>query len=324
MPDSWLMHAVKCGDLSEVQEQLAKGVNVNYADKNGETALHFACKKGDKDVGPSIGIVAALIGNGAKIDAKATDGTGSTPLMHAAYGGRVDIVALLLREGADASYKGRSGKTARDFAMMRFCDERQGQAMDTDARAWREIGESIVRELDAATSAMSSLSVDPAIDMEGAGRFTAEEFANTCVALKKQIMQIEELACHFTTLESAKFILAKGSHGLRASKGGQAGGGLSICVKMPHELGWDRRRGGNFLKNVGKELWGEKAAQAPAGTQVCLMLRIRENIMKGSKTVPGRPAIRIIEADDLGDAMPDGHSYLSQSRIIKAYNLMQD
>lgn len=144
---------------------------------------------------------------------------------------------------------------------------------------------------------MQDLSIaDPEISMETAGRFTAEEFENTCTALTNKLSRSEELVCHFTTLESAKFILASGSHGLRASKAGQvtlhvaprsyrdrteivpishgtcnpsplcqAGGGLSICVEMPHQLGWDKHRGGEFLATVGKKLWGDKADDAPAG-----------------------------------------------------------
>mmetsp|Transcript_32119 Transcript_32119/g.95847 ORF Transcript_32119/g.95847 Transcript_32119/m.95847 type:complete len:314 (+) Transcript_32119:87-1028(+) len=171
---------------------------------------------------------------------------------------------------------------------------------------------------------MQDLSIaDPEISMETAGRFTAEEFESTCKYETNKLSRSEELVCHFTTLESAKFILASGSHGLRASKVGQAGGGLSICVEMPHQLGWDKHRGGEFLATVGKKLWGDKADDAPAGVQVCLLLKIRKSMMDAAKTVPGRPAIRIIELEDLGDQKPDKNYYLSKERIVKAYNLMQ-
>ena len=45
----------------------------------------------------------------------------------------------------------------------------------------------------------------------------------------------EALAVHFTSLVSAKLILSAQSHGLRASKVGQAGGGLSVvyCDNPP-------------------------------------------------------------------------------------------
>ena len=55
-----------------------------------------------------------------------------------------------------------------------------------------------------------------------------------------------------------QFIIGQGSKGLRASKGGQHGGGVSFCLTPPHEFGWEPYGGGRFLATVGKALWGEK------------------------------------------------------------------
>ena len=52
-----------------------------------------------------------------------------------------------------------------------------------------------------------------------------------------------------------QYILADKSKGLRASKAGQHGGGLSLCRTAPHEFGWQPYCGGEFRANLGRALW---------------------------------------------------------------------
>jgi len=60
--------------------------------------------------------IALLIGAGAKLEAKTKDGW--TPLIHAAYAGDAACIALLLGAGAKLGAKTKNGPTARDMAML--------------------------------------------------------------------------------------------------------------------------------------------------------------------------------------------------------------
>eukprot|EP01043_Picozoa_sp_COSAG02_P001349 COSAG02_NODE_28_length_51367_cov_70.053932_37_plen_137_part_00 len=50
-------------------------------------------------------------------------------------------------------------------------------------------------------------------------------------------------------------LILNSSQGIRASNVGQLGGGVSICLASPVELGWGTK---DFPQRVGKELWGSK------------------------------------------------------------------
>jgi len=45
---------------------------------------------------------------------------------------------------------------------------------------------------------------------------------------------------------------------LTCSQAGQLGGGVSLCLRGPHEMGWESWGGGDFRERVGRLLWGEK------------------------------------------------------------------
>ncbi|EOD10889.1 hypothetical protein EMIHUDRAFT_422274 [Emiliania huxleyi CCMP1516] len=81
---------------------------VNVPDATGRTALHAACENGH------VGIAAALLGNGAYVDAQRKDG--QTPLHVVCAGGHPLLVQLLLRHGASQSIPDEAGKVARDVA----------------------------------------------------------------------------------------------------------------------------------------------------------------------------------------------------------------
>ena len=63
---------------------------------------------------------------------------------------------------------------------------------------------------------------------ENVSRCTKEEMQGLWDAAINNIKHSETLVLHFTSLESCKLILSKKSHGLRASKVGQGGGGVSV------------------------------------------------------------------------------------------------
>jgi ankyrin repeat protein len=95
-----LHSAAQNGDLQQVKDLLAGGVDANAADGEGNTALHLAAFNGHLDV------VKALLAAGA--DANAQDAQGWTPVFKAAYNHEQDcgfapVVQALVEAGADVN-----------------------------------------------------------------------------------------------------------------------------------------------------------------------------------------------------------------------------
>ncbi len=131
------------GDRDGARALLKKGLDVNEAQGDGTTALHWAAIKGDADLaqiliyaganvrattrlgaytplylaakGGHSGVVAALLAAGA--DAKALTSNGTTPLMIAAASGDTRTITSLVENGADLNAKdGAKGETPLMFA----------------------------------------------------------------------------------------------------------------------------------------------------------------------------------------------------------------
>ena len=84
---------------------------VDYENKLGHTALTMACCC----TNGGVEIIRDLIDGGADINRQsALDG--NTPLHHACKAGNLDVVAELIRCGADHTLKNHSNQTATDFA----------------------------------------------------------------------------------------------------------------------------------------------------------------------------------------------------------------
>jgi ankyrin repeat protein len=92
------------GDAAAVRALLKKGVDVNEAQGDGTTALHWAAIKGNAD------IAQMLIFAGANLRATTRLG-GYTPLYLAAKGGHSAVVASLLAAGADPKVTTTNGAT---------------------------------------------------------------------------------------------------------------------------------------------------------------------------------------------------------------------
>ena len=92
------------------------GVDINWQDETGETALHIAARFGNDDC-------ARILLEGAndqKADFELTEKTFSwTPLHVAAVDGRLSIVELLVSAGAEINKVDASGWTAREHAALR-------------------------------------------------------------------------------------------------------------------------------------------------------------------------------------------------------------
>lgn len=102
--------AVMRGDSAQVRALLKQGEDVNAAQADGMTALHWAASRGDAATAQ------VLLFAGARTSAVTRNGN-YTPLHIASRNGRGDVVKLLLARGADATLATTSGgATALHFA----------------------------------------------------------------------------------------------------------------------------------------------------------------------------------------------------------------
>src|ERR1041384_12505 len=87
-----IANAAQNGDRETVKALLKKGVDVNEAQGDGTTALHWAAMKGDAEMARMLLVAGANV--------RATTRLGSyTALYLAAKGGYSDVVAALLTAG---------------------------------------------------------------------------------------------------------------------------------------------------------------------------------------------------------------------------------
>jgi len=135
--------AAQAKNAVAVKDLLKKGADVNAAQGDGMTALHWAALNGDAEVaqmllyaGANVGaktriggytplhlaaqvgnanVIAPLVAAGAQVGAATA--TGATALMQAAHSGSADSVRILLENGADPNVKETAnGQTALMFA----------------------------------------------------------------------------------------------------------------------------------------------------------------------------------------------------------------
>jgi len=135
--------AAMAGNKETVRALLKQGMDVNAAQGDGMTALHWAARQGDVEIaqmllyaganvkastrlgGYTPLLMAAQVGHAPMLemliksgaDAKVATANGTTPLMMAATAGKADAVKLLLDHGADPNAKESArGETALMFA----------------------------------------------------------------------------------------------------------------------------------------------------------------------------------------------------------------
>ena len=98
-----LHNAASAGDLEQVSQLIAEGVDVNARIDDGWTPLIIASQFGHEE------IVRLLLANGADVNAKPDNG--QTALIVASVHGLVEIADLLLAAGADVDAREESGTT---------------------------------------------------------------------------------------------------------------------------------------------------------------------------------------------------------------------
>ena len=94
-PDEPLVDAARRGDAHAVRALIEQGADVNAAEGDGMTALHWAAERGEAEV------VDVLIAAGAAVDVRTRIGA-YTPLHLASRGGHGAVVRSLLAAGSDA------------------------------------------------------------------------------------------------------------------------------------------------------------------------------------------------------------------------------
>ncbi len=106
-----LLDFVKEGDEEKVRralDGLEDGEEVNAADEEGMSALHWAADRGHP------GVLRLLLAAGGRVDA--ADCEGQTPLHYAASCGHAEAARVLVGAGADAAAADADGATPEDLA----------------------------------------------------------------------------------------------------------------------------------------------------------------------------------------------------------------
>ena len=103
-----MVHAITRNKLKLVQQTLNQGYNPDFADFDGETALHLAIDWGHTQ------IVRLLVSMGASTEV--TDNLDNTPLHRAVMNENDEIVSLLLKAKAQVTCRNCSRQTPLDIA----------------------------------------------------------------------------------------------------------------------------------------------------------------------------------------------------------------
>ncbi|MYH52618.1 MAG: ankyrin repeat domain-containing protein, partial [Gemmatimonadetes bacterium] len=162
--DSPVADAAERGDLEAVRALLRNGADVNTAQSDGMTALHWAASRNDAE------IARALLYAGATVRATTRLG-GYTPLHLASRAGSPEVAKQILEAGADPNVYTSTGVSAMHFAADADAPEvvalLAAHGAEVDARdTFSErtpLMFASVRGADAALAALLAAGADPAL-----------------------------------------------------------------------------------------------------------------------------------------------------------------
>ena len=103
-----LLDAVRINNISEVEEAMSLGADVNSADDDGWTPLIYAAYCGNTDI--------TILLLKYRTNINAVNKYGDTALMMACWNGYIDIAELLIEHGADVNAVDNMGRSALGFA----------------------------------------------------------------------------------------------------------------------------------------------------------------------------------------------------------------
>jgi conjugative relaxase-like TrwC/TraI family protein len=136
-----LTQAITWGGAEDINVMLAdpqRRTGLNAADDDGNTPLHLACYKKNREA------VVALLDAGAAVEAG--NRMGITPLMDAVRAGDTDIVAVLVDRGADPFRAAKSGDTPFRFASD--LERRAGKTVELAAARADKLRQVIEKAMD--------------------------------------------------------------------------------------------------------------------------------------------------------------------------------
>src|SRR5438874_670846 len=99
-----LADRIQSGDRKAALAMIAAGADVNKAQPDGTTPLHWAAYRVDRE------LVLTLLKKGAKADA--VNKYGASPLAEAVRVANLELVGMILEAGADANVANEDGQTA--------------------------------------------------------------------------------------------------------------------------------------------------------------------------------------------------------------------
>ena len=112
-----LIYAVQKSDFITIEKLISEGVDLNFFDDIGLTALHYAVKNED------LKLIQYLVNAGANINAQDQTKAGDTPLGSVAGKCSYEVAKLLIDLGANPRLSGHMQLTAIDRAQDRKSPE---------------------------------------------------------------------------------------------------------------------------------------------------------------------------------------------------------